>query len=102
MKAIGLGVLVLSLAACDSDAGKVSYCEYPQKAPAGVVNDPRCPPVYGGDAQEDLCADGLAPCDAPNVTCSYYGVGDGQPGCYVDADAGSADGGARQVWLCAN
>jgi hypothetical protein len=115
MKAFALSALVFSLAACDGGVPPTSTpCEYPQTRPAGTANDSRCPAVYGGDAQNDLCAGGFAPCDAPNLNCSYYGVGDGRPGCYAiavmfcaspqneDADAGSVDGGAQTVWRCAH
>ncbi len=81
-------------------------CEYPQDRPAGTSNDARCPAVYGGSSTQDLCAGVNVPCSDTGLSCSYYGVGDGCPGCYAIAVmwCGShvgIDGGAF-VWTCAN
>lgn len=75
-------------------------CEYPQQTPADAGNDPRCPAQYGGPAAQ-LCFD--QPCPEAGLTCRYYGVGDGVPGCHAIAMmfCTGTDGGAAR-WVCAN
>jgi hypothetical protein len=90
------------------DANVDSSCRYPQQAPPGAANDPKCPTQYGGPAGS-LCTPPRQPCANSGLTCRYYGAGDGVPGCWaiaemscqstIDWDAGT-DGGA--AWVCAN
>jgi hypothetical protein len=111
-------VALAAFAACDPDNGNAdggngnvdagndgsASCGYPQQRPPGTSNDPRCPARYGGDTTSSLCAGINNPCTDTGLTCSYYGVGDGRPGCYAIAGMScgppfGADGGAS-VWTC--
>jgi hypothetical protein len=53
-----------------------------------------------------LCGGVNQPCSPSGLACSYYGVGDGRPGCYAIAMMWckpplNADAGAAPVWICA-
>jgi hypothetical protein len=80
-------------------------CGYPQTPPPGFKNDPACPATYGGHLFT-LCTPPNQPCTPNGLMCSYFGVGDGVPGCQAIAMmwcrplSGGSDGGTG--WVCAN
>jgi hypothetical protein len=93
-------------AGADAPAVGDAACEYPQQTPPDAGNDPDCPAQYGGPSG-GLCTPPGQSCTVANLTCRYYGVGDGRPGCYAIAmmwcnPAVGADGGTVLKWVCAN
>ena len=71
----------VALIASDMSSDSGIRCEYPQTPPPGFKNDPACPATYGGHLFS-LCTPPNQPCTPSGLTCRYYGVGDGVPGCF--------------------
>lgn len=100
-------ILTLAVAACgggNNPQPTSGTCQYPQKPPSDAGNDPACPTQYGGYLGS-LCVGLNQPCSPSGLTCTYYGAGDGSPGCYAIAGMScvpplGADAGAAPVWRC--